>query len=277
MTETTATRSFDEASAVRAAGEHRFIADVDPLWTVGGKPHGGYLQATMARAALASAAPPHVVAASSHFLRAPEPGEVVIDTEALRVGRSITQVRARLSQDSQPHIETIFSIGDLTGASDTTTWIAPTCPEAGAAFEACPRALPPRETFPVELAYQVELHLEPKSLAAVQGTPRGLGQMRGWLNLPHGQAFDPVSLLLAADALPPAIADVQLTGRVLWVPTLELSTYVRALPAPGPMQIHLAAGLLHGNRVDQTCTIRDCAGTVVAQSHQLAAIRLCVG
>jgi hypothetical protein len=43
------------------------------------------------------------------------------------------------------------------------------------------------------------------------------------------------------------------------------------------MQVHLAAGLLHGNRVDQTCTIRDCAGTVVAQSHQLAAIRLCVG
>ena len=95
--------------------------------------------------------------------------------------------------------------------------------------------------------------------------------MRGWLNLPGGQAFDPTSLLLAADALPPATADIQVTG---WVPTLELSTYVRALPAPGPVYVHLAANLIHGNRFDETCTIRDSAGTVVAQSHQLAAIRL---
>jgi hypothetical protein len=269
MTETTATRSFDEASAVRAAGEHSFIADADPLWTFGGKPNGGYLQATMARAALASAAHPHVVAASSHFLRAPEPGEVVIDTEVLRVGRSITQVRARLNQDRQPRIETIFSIGDLTGASETTTWTAPTHPEPGAAFETCPRTLPPREVGAL-LAYQIELHLEPESISCVEGA-RGLGQMRGWLKLPGGQAFDPTSLLLAADALPPATIDIDVTGRVL---TIELSTYVRALPAPGPVQVHMAANLIHGNRVDETCTIRDSAGTVVAQSHQLAAFRL---
>jgi hypothetical protein len=36
----------------------------------------------------------------------------------------------------------------------------------------------------------------------------------------------------------------------------------------------MAANLIHANRVDETCTIRDSAGTVVAQSHQLAAFRL---
>ena len=42
------------------------------------------------------------------------------------------------------------------------------------------------------------------------------------------------SLLFAVDAFPPATFDVELTG---WVPTLELTAYVRALPAPGPVRV----------------------------------------
>ncbi|MCL2541008.1 MAG: thioesterase family protein [Nocardioidaceae bacterium] len=52
-----------------------------------------------------------------------------------------------------------------------------------------------------------------------------------------------------------------------------LSTYVRALPAPGPVQVVMRANLVHGDRVDESVTIRDSGGRVVAQSHQLAAIR----
>ena len=73
------------------------------------------------------------------------------------------------------------------------------------------------------------------------------------------------------DAFPPATFDVELSG---WVPTLELTAYVRALPAPGPVQIRHEAHLIDGQRVDEACWVWDSTGRLVAQGTQLAGIRL---
>ncbi|AWT24941.1 hypothetical protein Csp1_01130 [Corynebacterium provencense] len=45
-------RTFADVSAVTRTGPQRHRADLDPLWGFGGNPNGGYLQTTMARAAL---------------------------------------------------------------------------------------------------------------------------------------------------------------------------------------------------------------------------------
>jgi hypothetical protein len=58
------------------------------------------------------------------------------------------------------------------------------------------------------------------------------------------------------------------------VPTLELSVYVRALPAPGPVQVLQRAQLIDAQRVDETCFVWDSTGRLVAQGTQLAGIRL---
>jgi hypothetical protein len=58
------------------------------------------------------------------------------------------------------------------------------------------------------------------------------------------------------------------------VPTLELSVYVRALPAPGPLQVLHKAHLIEAQRVDEACWVWDSTGRLVAQSTQLAGIRL---
>lgn len=262
-------RPFDEVTAVTPTPTG-FAAELDPLWTVVGNPNGGYLQAVMARAAAAVADHPHVVAASTTFVAAPHTGHADITVEPLRAGRSMSQVRVRLSQDGQAKAETVVSLGDLSEVGTEPQWASADLPPAGAPFSECPRFLPPREVFPVEIMHQVDLHLEPGSTDFTRGEPRGLGELRAWVNLPGGAPFDPYSLLLAADVLPPAPFDIQLTG---WVPTLDLSTYVRALPAPGPVQVLLKANLIHGGRVDESCTVWDSAGHVVAQSHQLAGIR----
>ena len=118
---------------------------------------------------------------------------------------------------------------------------------------------------------RVELRLSPASMGWTRGRPTGRGELSGWLALPEGAAFDPVSLLFAVDAFPPATFDVEMSG---WVPTFQLSTYVRAVPVPGPVQIlHRARAIAEG-RVDETCLVWDQAGTLVAQSTQLAGIRL---
>lgn len=262
--------AFVAATAITETGTAQYRADLDPLWTVIGNPNGGYLQSIMARAATAQSTHPHVVSASTMYLRAPKLAPADLDVEVLRTGRTMTQLRVRLSQDGDAKVETLFNLGDLSEVSPTPQWESADLPEAAEPFDQCDRYIPPTEIIAVEVLRQVHLHPEPASLAFTRGEPRGIGEIRAWLNLPDKENFDPISLLLAADVLPPATMDLKLTG---WVPTLELSTFIRALPAPGPVHVLLKANLIQGGRVDESCTIRDSTGAIVAQSHQLANIR----
>ena len=103
------------------------------------------------------------------------------------------------------------------------------------------------------------------------GASSGRGELRGWLTLPEDEAFDPTSLLFAVDGFPPATFDIEFSG---WVPTLELTAYVRALPAPGPVRILHRAQLIDARRVDEACYVWDRVGRLVAHGSQLAGIRL---
>ena len=78
-------------------------------------------------------------------------------------------------------------------------------------------------------------------------------------------------LLFAVDAFPPATFDIEFSG---WVPTLELTVYVRAVPAPGPVRVLQRAQLINDGRVDESCFVWDTTGRLVAQGTQLAGIRL---
>ena len=80
-----------------------------------------------------------------------------------------------------------------------------------------------------------------------------------------------VQLLYAIDAFPPATLDIALSG---WVPTLELTGYVRALAAPGPVRVLQKARSIDAEKVDEACFVWDSDGRLVAQATQLAGIRL---
>src|SRR5580692_10532273 len=94
-------RLFSAVTAVTQREPGRFSAEIDPEWTIGAKPNGGYLLSMLARAATSTSAHNHVVAASAHYLQSPDPGPVVIETELLRAGRSASQLRARMEQDGK--------------------------------------------------------------------------------------------------------------------------------------------------------------------------------
>lgn len=260
---------FSEVSAVLPSGPGGFTAEVDARWTIAGKPNGGYLLAMLGRAAAGVAAHPDVLTASACYLRAPEPGPVAIEAEVLREGRSATQVRARMSQEAKGCVEALLTLGRLD--PDAKPYWQAGLPEApSVSRERCVR-LPVPDSFPVAIMRQIEVRLEPDSLRFAEGAPSGRGELRGWLSLPDDEPFDPVSLLFALDAFPPATFDVAMSG---WVPTLEFTTYVRAVPAPGPVRVLHRAQLIQDRRVDEACFVWDSAGHLVAQSTQLAAIRL---
>jgi acyl-coenzyme A thioesterase PaaI-like protein len=104
---------FSEVSALKPAGSGRFDADVDPEWTIGAKPNGGYLLAILGRAATWNSIHPHVIAASAHYLSSPDPGPVVIETEILRTGRSASQGRARMTQGEVACVEALITTSCL--------------------------------------------------------------------------------------------------------------------------------------------------------------------
>jgi hypothetical protein len=261
MTSSTALapRRFGDVSALVQRTPLSFDAEIDPNWAVGGKPNGGYLLAMLGRSAIEVGAHPDVLAASA-----------AIDAAVLRAGRSAGQVRTRMTQGGETCVEALITTGEL--ARDDPHWQAG-LPSFGArAYEDCERLAPvlPDGTR-VALMEQVDVRLEPEADGFTRGVPSGRGELRGWLSLPQGEPFDPVSLLFAVDAFPPATFDIELSG---WVPTFELTVYVRALPAPGPVRVLQRAQLIQGRRVDEACFVWDRDGRLVAQATQLAGIRL---
>jgi hypothetical protein len=265
---------FSVATALVATSPGCFDAVVDAEWTIGGKPNGGYLLAMLGRAAARVAPHEHVIAASAHYLRSPEPGPVTVEASVLRAGRSASQVRARMSQGEQVCVEALLTMSVL--ARDGTAYWDGGVPGPGAAdFDDCIR-IPARTPtgIPVAIMDQVDLRIDPSTLGFASGQPSGRGELRGWLALPDGEPFDPAALLYAVDAFPPATFDVAPSG---WVPTLELTGYVRALPAPGPVRVLHRAQLIDAQRVDEACFVWDSTGRLVAQGTQLAGIRLGVG
>lgn len=250
------------------AGRHRGV--VSPEWTIGGKPNGGYLLAMAARAALDLGGHRHVLAASAHYLRSPDPGPVTIEAALLRGGRSASQLRTTMSQDGAACVEALITVSDLAdGGKPYWDGGAPRPPEV--TWDDCVAPPSPPDGFRVAIMDQVEVRLDPDCMGYASGRPSGRGELRGWLALPHGEDFDPVSLLFAADSFPPATLEVERSG---WVPTLELTVYVRALPAPGPVRVTQRVQLIDDGKVDEECLVWDRDGRLVAQGRQLAAIRL---
>lgn len=263
--------SFAAITALVPEGPGRFGGEVHPEWTIGGKPNGGYLLGMLGRAAATVGPHDHVIAASAHYLRSPEPGPVVVEAEVLRAGRSASQLHARMLQDGQICIEALITTSTL-DPDDKPYW-SDGVPQPGTESFADSVRIPSLSPsgVPVAIMDQVEVRIERGSLGFAGGTPSGRGELRGWLALPYDEPFDPVSLVYAVDAFPPATFDVETTG---WVPTLELTAYVRALPAPGPVRMLHKAQLIDAQRVDEICWVWDTTGRLVAHGSQLAGIRL---
>jgi hypothetical protein len=259
--------AFAQVSSIRACGPGIFEAEISREWTIASKPNGGYLLALLGRAALALNGSGDVVAASAHYLRSPAPGPVEIEGELLRRGRSISQVRARISQGGRLCVEALMTTSQLAPAT-APCWDTGIPDVQVVPFDDGIRLKPVTpDGSKVAMFDQVEVRLDPEWSGVMNGRASGRGELRGWLKLPLQENFDPISLLYAVDALPPPTFD---TDFIDMVSTAELTVYVRAIPAPGPVRIVTRARLIDPQWVDHTCDVWDGTGRLVAQASQLA-------
>jgi len=270
---------IDATKVAQEADPTSFVAQLDPQWTVFERPHGGYMVAILARAAgVALAEPGHVdpLAVSAHFLSSPVAGAAAVRVEPLRTGRTVSQVRATLLQDGKRCVEALLTMGriDRAGEPYFTGEEPVAMPDHGDCVTA------PNPDGRLGMYQVVDLRLDPANLGYLRGEPDGGGEIRGWLSFVDDTPPDPLNLLYVADALPPASLTINPSG---WVPTLELSVYVRARPAPGPLRVRQrtrlietvtgAGGAAGTGLMDEVCDVWDSRGRLVAQGTQLASVR----
>ncbi|MGW1160645.1 thioesterase family protein [Streptomyces sp. NPDC002513] len=267
---------FDRDTAVTLREPGVYDIDLSAGWTIIGAVNGGYLLAVLGRA-LADALPhadPFTI--SAHYLTASRPGPAVIRTDVVRTGRTLSTGQASLFQydDEGREIERIrvlASYGDLDSLPDDvrTTAKPPAFPPMDRCFG--PEDGPAPVSGSSAIAERLMIKLDPATLGWALGAPSGKGEMRAWFGLADGRDADPLSLLLAVDALPPTAFEMGLSG---WVPTVELTVHVRSRPAPGPLRVSITTRNLAGGFLEEDAEIWDSRDRLVAQSRQLARVRL---
>lgn len=257
---------FDDDTAVVARGGGTYSAEITPRWNVGDKPNGGYLLAIALRAAAIESPLPHPFTATAHYLRASSPGPAMVDVELVRAGRSHATTEARLLQRDAEIVRVLATFGDL-AALDGPTMVSGS-PPALPPLEEC---LGGRGQLPgggiVAMAERFEIAADPDTLGWTRGEPTGTAFVGAWIRLVDGREPDPLSLAMITDALPPPVFDLGAAG---WVPTIELTVHVRALPAPGWLRVAATTRFLQGGYLEEDAEVWDSGGTLVAQSRQLA-------
>ncbi|MGV1037675.1 MAG: thioesterase family protein [Candidatus Nanopelagicales bacterium] len=261
----------DDSALVTTA----YRINIDRRWGIGGRPNGGYLLAAIAnagRSAITTASGEHTdaLAANAQFLRPPAPGPAEILVTVLRRGRSSSQVQIELHQNGQLCVVALINFGDL--STDSQPWWTDGDTIELPAEQDCVElpANPPGGDFEVPMMEFVSQRLDPSVLGFAVGEPTNKGELRGWLRFRDDRPLDALALLFVVDSFPPAVFDL---GSMGWVPTHQLSVYVRALPAPGPLQVRQRARLVEAGTVDEVCDVWDSAGRLVAQGTQLAGFR----
>ena len=244
--------------------------ELDGSWSIGSKPHGGYLLSTVVAPAL-DVEHPHPLAVSAHYISSPNAGPAELEVERLRTGRSVASSRLRLTQDDCLRMEVLLTAGRPTGSDPYWTAAAvgpPSLPDVAD----CQRA-PADQADGLRIGQldHVELRIDPATAGWATGAPAGLAEVRAWLRRDDGDDPCVLDLLVFADALPPVTFDLGLRG---WVPTVELTVLVRALPAPGWIRAVQRARLLQDGWLDEECELWDSNGRLVAQARQLAGYRV---
>ncbi|MET7480918.1 thioesterase family protein [Streptomyces sp. NPDC005648] len=276
---------FDRDTALTRRAPGVYDIDLSAGWTIINAVNGGYLLAVLGRA-LADALPhadPFTI--SAHYLTASQPGPAVVRTDVVRTGRTLSTGQASLFQyDEQgrevERLRVLASYGDLDSLPDDvrTTAAPPAFPPLDDCFgpqDASDVPLPSGGPAPLPgssaIADRLMIKLDPATLGWALGAPSGKGEMRAWFGLADGRDADPLSLLLAVDALPPTAFEIGLKG---WVPTVELTVHVRCRPAPGPLRVSITTRNLAGGFLEEDAEVWDSADRLVAQSRQLARVRL---
>ena len=256
---------FDRAVAAVPSGDGVYETPVEDRWDINGNANGGYLLALVANAMRAESGRAHPLSVSMHYLSPAPAGEARTHAEVVKAGRRLATVTGRLVRDGRDLVRSIGTFGDLDAAQGNQYSVRPMVDMP--AYEECQQR-PQTSDIPLGLSSRLDMRLHPDDTGFARNEPSGTARVRGWFAFADGRPVDTLALLLAADAFPPVMFN--LYGVQGWVPTIEFTAHVRAVPAPGPIACEFTSTVVQGGYWEEDGVMWDSTGRVVAMSRQLA-------
>lgn len=260
---------FDRATAVTALGEGRYAGEIHDGWDIGGNANGGYVLAIAARAMQAASGRPDPVTITAHYLAPGPPGPVEIETRIVKVGKRFTTVGGSLVKDGRLTLQLLAAFGDQSQGTGELLHRAGGAPELPPIEQCAPRSTN-NGMVEVPIMHRLAVWLHPDDAGFQADARNGRAEIRGWFEFADRRPIDTLGLLLAADAFPPAVFNLDLPRG--WVPTVELTVHVRGVPVPGPLRCRFTTRFVQGDAFEEDGEVWDSAGNLVALSRQLALI-----
>jgi hypothetical protein len=261
---------FSDAMTIRPCDGRvgEFIADLTDDWAIGPKIHGGVMVALCAKAAREAYAieGAYPVAVSANFLAAPDPGPVRLLTTIRKKGRRIGLADVELISGERICVHAVVTLGDPEHE------VAPLF--AGNPVAALMDTEPPADVPPIGPGHPAaEINhlargcdIRPRVSETLFDGQAPAFQI--WVR-PRDGAVDELFALMCGDiSLPVPYA----VGRRGWAPTVQLTAYLRGLPADGWLRVLCTATQIGHDWFDEDHTVVDSTGRIIVQTRQLALV-----
>jgi hypothetical protein len=269
--------SFTEAMALKqeSVDETRSICTgvLNENWTIGPKVHGGVMLALCANAARTA----HTggndtgvqpIAVSGNFLWAPDPGEVQVVTTIRKRGRRVSLVDVELNQGQRTAVRATITLGDperdgapLLVANPVVPLMTPDPPPG---LESIGPGHPMADI--VHLARGIDIR--PSLTTMAPRSDGGPPVIEYWVR-PRDCPPDVLFALVCGDVSAPVTYGVNRFG---WAPTVQLTAYLRAVPADGWLRVLCTTMQIGQEWFDEDHVVVDCDGHIIVQSRQLAMV-----
>ena len=281
---------FTDAMALTPAGDGAYDGELNEHWTIGPKVHGGAMLALCANAARTERGDGvQPIAVSGNFLWAPDPGPMRVVTTVRKRGRRVSLIDVELRQgrrtgdvgapparraggrsreEQRVAVRAAVTLGDPEHHVPPLLSVNPVIPlmqpEPPPGLEPIGPGHPMEDV--VHLAHGCDIR--PSLTTFTPRTDGGPPIIEYWVR-PKGVAPDVLFALLCGDVSAPVTFGVNRTG---WAPTVQLTAYLRALPADGWLRVLCTTVQIGQDWFDEDHIVVDCEGHIVVQSRQLAMV-----
>jgi hypothetical protein len=269
---------FTDAMALTPAGDGVYDGELNEHWTIGPKVHGGAMLALCANAARTEyGGGVEPIAVSGSFLWAPDPGPMRVVTTVRRRGRRVSVVDVELTQGDRVAVRAAVTLGDPEHHVPPLLSFNPVVPTPSQSWgypQMTPE--PPPGLEPIGSGHPMEhiVHLahgcdiRPSLTTLGPRSDGGRPVFEYWVR-PKGVAPDVLFALLCGDVSAPVTFAVDRTG---WAPTVQLTAYLRGLPADGWLRVMCTTVQIGQDWFDEDHIVVDCEGRIIVQSRQLAMV-----
>ncbi|MEE8375563.1 MAG: thioesterase family protein [Acidimicrobiia bacterium] len=261
--------SFAEATAVAPRQDGEYAGEILAGWDIFGIANGGYVMAIAARAMGEAAQDRELVSITGYFTNPGRSGPVTVQVQPIKTGRGFSTFRAEVTGNDRPLVSVIGAYARPDRKLGGTKLLEPSfeLPPPEDCLQAIPSADGP---FPPPMTDKVRIMIHPEDASGLFTERAGSALVRGWFRLLDGEPTDPLSLVLVADAFPPAVFTTDL--EVKWTPTLDLTVHIRNPQPGGWLKCRFRTRFVTGGLLEEDGEIWDEEDNLVAQSRQLALV-----